>query len=118
VFFKVPALDYFDDKDAKPIAIEKTIGRRPIAVFGNSDGDLQMLQWSCAGPGTRLCLFVRHTDAEREWAYDISPLGRLDKGLEEAKAKELDRRRFKERALASPRNLACLRAKRDAVRRN
>jgi haloacid dehalogenase-like hydrolase len=87
VLFKVPALDYFDDKEGKPIAIEKKIGRRPIAAFGNSDGDLQMLQWSCAGPGTRFCLFVRHTDAEREWAYDISPLGRLEKGLEEANAK-------------------------------
>jgi phosphoglycolate phosphatase-like HAD superfamily hydrolase len=87
VLFKVPALDYFDDKEGKPIAIEKTIGRRPIAAFGNSDGDLQMLQWSClGGAGTRFCLFVRHTDAEREWAYDISPVGRLEKGLEEAKA--------------------------------
>jgi phosphoglycolate phosphatase-like HAD superfamily hydrolase len=87
VLFKLPALDYFDDKDAKPIAIQKSIGRRPIAAFGNSDGDLQMLQWTCAGAGTRFCLFVRHTDAEREWNYDISPLGRLEKGLEEAGAK-------------------------------
>jgi Sulfatase len=87
VLIKLPALDYFDDKEAKPIAIQKSIGRRPIAAFGNSDGDLQMLQWSCAGAGMRFCLFVRHTDAEREWAYDISPLGRLEKGLEEASAK-------------------------------
>ena len=86
VLFKMPALDYFDDKEAKPIAIQKSIGRRPIAAFGNTDGDLQMLQWTCAGAGTRFCLFVRHTDAEREWAYDISPLGRLERGLEEAKA--------------------------------
>ena len=87
VLIKLPALDYFDDKEAKPIAIQKSIGRRPIAAFGNTDGDLQMLQWSCAGAGTRFCLFVRHTDAEREWAYDVSPLGRLEKGLEEASAK-------------------------------
>jgi hypothetical protein len=87
VLVKLPALDYFDDKEAKPIAIEKNIGRRPIAAFGNSDGDLQMLQWTCAGAGTRFCLVVRHTDAEREWAYDVSPLGRLEKGLAEASAK-------------------------------
>jgi len=84
---KRPGLDYFDDKEAKPIAIQRTIGRRPIAAFGNSDGDLQMLQWSCAGSGPRFCLFVRHTDAEREWSYDVSPLGKLEKGLEEAKTK-------------------------------
>jgi phosphoglycolate phosphatase-like HAD superfamily hydrolase len=81
------ALDFFDDNVFKPVAIQRNIGRRPIAAFGNSDGDLQMLQWSCAGSGTRFCLFVRHTDAEREWAYDVSPLGRLEKGLAEASAK-------------------------------
>ena len=59
----------------------------PIAAFGNSDGDLQMLQWTGAGTGARLCLFVRHTDAEREWKYDVSPLGRFEKGLAEASAK-------------------------------
>ena len=87
VLVRLPALDFFDDKENKPIAIQKHIGRRPIAAFGNSDGDLQMLQWTGAGAGTRFCLFVRHTDAEREWAYDVSPLGRLEKGLEEASAK-------------------------------
>jgi len=87
VLVRLPALDFFDDKEGKPIAIQKHIGRRPIAAFGNSDGDLQMLQWTGAGAGTRFCLFVRHTDAEREWAYDVSPLGRLEKGLEEARAK-------------------------------
>ena len=71
----------------KPVAIQRHIGRRPIAAFGNSDGDLQMLQWTCAGSGTRFCLYVRHTDGEREWHYDVTPLGRLEKGLEEAKAK-------------------------------
>jgi haloacid dehalogenase-like hydrolase len=87
VLIKLPALDFFDDKEAKPIAIQRQIGRRPIAAFGNSDGDLQMLQWTCAGTGTRFCLFVRHTDAEREWDYDVTPLGRFEKGLVEADAK-------------------------------
>jgi hypothetical protein len=76
------------DKDGKPIGIQKFIGRRPIAAFGNSDGDLQMLQWTAAGSGARLALLVHHTDAEREWAYDRqSHIGRLDKALDEAKAK-------------------------------
>ena len=87
VLVKLPALDFFDDKENKPIAIQSHIGRRPIAAFGNSDGDLAMLQWTCAGTGARFCLFVRHTDAEREWAYDVSPLGRLEKGLVDARAK-------------------------------
>lgn len=88
VLVKLPVVDFFDDKDSKPIAIQKFIGRRPIAAFGNSDGDLRMLQWACAGSGQRFCLYVHHTDAEREWAYDRqSSIGRLDKGLDEAKAK-------------------------------
>ena len=74
--------------DGKPVAIQKFIGRRPIAAFGNSDGDLQMLQWTCAGTARRFCLYVHHTDAEREWAYDReSHIGKLDKGLDEAAAK-------------------------------
>jgi phosphoglycolate phosphatase-like HAD superfamily hydrolase len=84
---KLAALDFFDDKEAKAVAIQRHIGRRPIAAFGNSDGDLQMLQWACAGPGARYCLFVRHTDGEREYAYDKSPMGVLDAGLKEAAAK-------------------------------
>jgi phosphoglycolate phosphatase-like HAD superfamily hydrolase len=88
VLVRLPALDFFDDKENKPIAIQKHIGRRPIAAFGNSDGDLQMLQWTGAGTGPRFCLFVRHTDAEREWAYDrTSHIGKLDKALDEAKAR-------------------------------
>jgi phosphoglycolate phosphatase-like HAD superfamily hydrolase len=87
VLVKLPAIDFLDDKEGKPINIQKIIGRRPIAAFGNSDGDLQMLQWTCSGTGARFCLFVHHTDAEREWAYDReSSVGRLDKGLDEAKA--------------------------------
>jgi hypothetical protein len=84
---KQPELFFYDDKDAKPIAIQTFIGRRPIAAFGNSDGDLQMLQWTCGGPGAHFCLFVHHTDAEREFAYDrTSSIGQLDKGLDEAQA--------------------------------
>ena len=88
VLMKLPDLDFFDDNVFKPVAIQSHIGRRPIAAFGNSDGDLQMLQWTGAGKGARFCLIVRHTDAEREWNYDVSPLGKLEKGLEEAKAKD------------------------------
>jgi phosphoglycolate phosphatase-like HAD superfamily hydrolase len=85
VLVKLPAVDFVDDKEGKPINIQKIIGRRPLAAFGNSDGDLAMLQWTCSGEGARLCLFVHHTDAEREWAYDRqSHIGRLDKGLEQA----------------------------------
>ena len=85
---KQPAVDFVDDKEGKPIAIHRHIGRRPIAAFGNSDGDLQMLQWTAAGSGARLGVFIHHTDAEREWAYDrTSSIGRLDKGLDEAEAR-------------------------------
>ena len=88
VLMKLPAIDFIDDKDGKPVGIQTHIGRRPIAAFGNSDGDLQMLQWTAAGPGARFCLYVHHTDAEREFAYDRkSHIGQLDKGLDEAAAK-------------------------------
>jgi phosphoserine phosphatase len=88
VLVRLPEIDFIDDKAEKPVGIHKFIGRRPIAAFGNSDGDLQMLQWTAAGSGSRFCLYVHHTDAEREWAYDRkSSIGRLDKGLDEAKAK-------------------------------
>jgi phosphoglycolate phosphatase-like HAD superfamily hydrolase len=88
VLVKMPQIDFVDDKDGKPVGIQKFIGRRPIAAFGNSDGDLQMLQWTTAGSGPRFALYVRHTDAEREWAYDRqSSIGRLDQGLTEAQAK-------------------------------
>jgi phosphoglycolate phosphatase-like HAD superfamily hydrolase len=83
---KLPNLVLNDDKEGKPVGIQRHIGRRPIAAFGNSDGDLQMLQWTCYSPGLRLCLYVHHTDADREWAYDRgSHIGALDKGLDEAK---------------------------------
>jgi hypothetical protein len=82
---RLPEVDFIDDKAGKPVGIQRHIGRRPIAAFGNSDGDLQMMQWTAAGPGPRLCLFVHHDDAAREWAYDrTSHIGRLDQGLDEA----------------------------------
>jgi len=85
---RIPEINFIDDKEGKPIAINQHIGRRPIAAFGNSDGDLQMLQWTAAGQGARFCLYVHHTDAEREWAYDRkSHIGKLDKGLDEAHRK-------------------------------
>ena len=88
VIVRLPELNFMDDKEGKPIGINSHIGRRPIAAFGNSDGDLQMLQWTTSGQGPRFALYVHHTDAEREWAYDReSSIGRLDKGLDEAKAK-------------------------------
>lgn len=88
VLVRLPEMNFIDDKEGKPIGIHIHIGRRPIAAFGNSDGDLQMLQWTTAGDGPRFALYVRHTDAEREWAYDrTSSIGRLDKGLDEAQAK-------------------------------
>lgn len=88
VLVRLPELDFYDDKEGKAIAIHQRIGRRPIASFGNSDGDLQMMQWTTAGQGPRFALYVHHTDAEREWAYDRkSSVGRLDKGLDEAQAK-------------------------------
>lgn len=83
-----PEIDFIDDKAGKPVGIQKFIGRRPIAAFGNSDGDLQMLQWTTAGTGARFGLIVHHTDADREWAYDRqSHVGRLDQALDEAPKK-------------------------------
>jgi hypothetical protein len=88
VLVKLPQVDLVDNEAGKPIGIQKHIGRRPLAAFGNSDGDLQMLQWTMAGPGPRFALIVHHTDGHREWAYDRqSKIGTLDKAWDEAKAK-------------------------------
>jgi phosphoserine phosphatase len=88
VLLRPAEIGFIDDGPGKPVAIRHHIGRHPIAAFGNSDGDLQMLQYTMAGSGTRFALIVHHTDAEREWAYDRnSPFGRLDKALDEAQAK-------------------------------
>jgi haloacid dehalogenase-like hydrolase len=82
---RLPQIDFIDDKEGKPIAINAMIGRRPIMAFGNSDGDFQMLEWTTSGSGPRFGLIVHHTDAEREWAYDrMSHVGRLLRGLDEA----------------------------------
>ena len=88
VLVRLPEMNFLDDKEAKPVGINSHIGRRPIAAFGNSDGDFQMLEWTTAGSGARLGVFVHHTDGEREWAYDReSHIGRLDRGLNEADAR-------------------------------
>lgn len=88
VLVKLPAVDFVNDKEGKPIAIQKFIGRHPIAAFGNSDGDLPMLQWTAAGSGSRFLGIVHHTDGQRESAYNRkSSIGRLDKALDEAKVK-------------------------------
>jgi phosphoserine phosphatase len=88
VLVRLPELNFNDDKGGKPVGINEHIGRRPIAAFGNSDGDLQMLQYTGAGNGARFCLYVHHDDAEREYAYDRKDaLAKLDKGLDEAAAK-------------------------------
>jgi hypothetical protein len=82
---KLPEVDFVDDGAGKPVGIQMHIGRRTIAAFGHSDGDLAMLQWTCSGPGPHFCHYVHHTDAEREWAYDRqSSIGKLDKGLDAA----------------------------------
>jgi len=88
VLVREPGIAFIDDGPGKPVGIHHGIGRRPIAAFGNSDGDQQMLEWSAAGPGPRLILLVHHTDGTREVAYDRgSHIGKLDKALDEATAK-------------------------------
>ncbi len=83
VLVREPKVFFIDDKADKPVGIQRHIGRRPILAFGNSDGDLQMLQWSTAGTGPRLGLILHHTDAEREYAYDrTGHIGRLNKAMD------------------------------------
>jgi phosphoserine phosphatase len=85
VLARLPEINFIDDKEGKPVGIQQHIGRRPIAAFGNSDGDFQMLEWTAAGPGARLALIVHHDDDTREAAYDReSHIGRLARGLDEA----------------------------------
>jgi hypothetical protein len=88
VLLKLPEINLIDDKAGKPVGIQQHIGRRPIAAFGNSDGDYEMLRWATADAAAgkpRLGLIVHHTDADREYAYDReSHIGRLDKALDEA----------------------------------
>jgi len=88
VLVRTSEINLLNDGDGKPVGIHEFIGQQPIAAFGNSDGDLEMLQWTASGAGARLILLVHHTDAEREYAYDAhSPFGRLSKALDEAKAR-------------------------------
>jgi len=88
VLVQQPKLFFIDDGPGKPVAINRHIGRRPIAVFGNSDGDFEMLEYATTGEGPRLGVLVHHTDADREWAYDRdSSIGHLERGLDEAAGK-------------------------------
>jgi hypothetical protein len=83
--FRLPQVDFIDDGPGKPVGINQEIGRRPVAAFGNSDGDLEMLQWTTEAGKRRLGVVVHHTDAEREYAYDRqSHVGKLDKALDAA----------------------------------
>ena len=85
VLVRLPELDFIDDKAGKPVGIHQHIGRRPIAAFGNSDGDFEMLEWTTSGDGARFGLLVHHDDAEREFAYDReSHIGKLARGLDAA----------------------------------
>jgi phosphoglycolate phosphatase-like HAD superfamily hydrolase len=88
VLMKLAQVEFIDDGPGKPVGINRFIGRRPIFAFGNSDGDLQMLQWTAAGNGARFMGIVHHTDGEREYAYDRqSHIGRLDKALDEGRTR-------------------------------
>jgi phosphoserine phosphatase len=88
VIVRLPEIEFVDDKEGKPVGIHKAIGKRPIAAFGNSDGDFQMLEWTTSGPGPRLGMIVHHDDAAREFAYDRgSHIGKLERGLDEAQAR-------------------------------
>jgi haloacid dehalogenase-like hydrolase len=85
---RLPEINFIDDGPGKPVGAGQYIGRRPIAAFGNSDGDQQMLEWTAAGSGPRFMLLVHHTDGVREYAYDRkSAIGKLDKALDEATRK-------------------------------
>ena len=82
---RLPELDFIDDKEGKPLNIQKIIGKKPVFASGNSDGDLQMMQWTASNSHKSFMLYLHHTDAEREWAYDRkSHIGKLDKGLDQA----------------------------------
>jgi phosphoserine phosphatase len=85
ILFRLPELNFIDDKAGKPLGINQYIGRRPVAAFGNSDGDLEMLQYTTLAGGARFGLIVHHTDAEREYAYDrAAHFGKLDRALDAA----------------------------------
>ena len=84
VLVRLPELHFVDNKDGKPVGIHEYIGRRPLLAVGNSDDDFEMLEWTTAGSGARMGVFIHHTDTEREWAYDReSHIGQLARGLDE-----------------------------------
>lgn len=86
---KEPQIEFVDDGPGKPPGIHRFIGRRPLLAIGNSDGDLQMLQWTAGGPGPRFVALIHHTDTDREYAYDRhSRVGKLDKALDEAQRQQ------------------------------
>jgi hypothetical protein len=88
VLMRLPDMEFFNDKGDKVVNISQIIGKVPVAAFGNSDGDLAMLQYTDAGEGERLMVYIHHTDSIREYAYDRNSLvGKLNKGLDEAAAK-------------------------------
>jgi phosphoserine phosphatase len=88
VLVRLPEMNFVNDKAGKPVAIHHHIGRRPVMAFGNSDGDLEMLQWTSDQVLPNLAVIIHHTDAEREYAYDRqSAIGRLDKAMDVAKQK-------------------------------
>jgi hypothetical protein len=88
VIARLPEMEFIDDGEGKPVGILKFIGRRPIAAFGYSGGDFQMIEWTTSGPGPRLGVYLHHDDAEREFAYDRqSHFGKLARGLDEAPAR-------------------------------
>jgi phosphoserine phosphatase len=88
VLVRQAEVDFIDDKEGKPIAINQHVGRRPVIAVGNSDGDFPLLEWTTAGVGPRLVILVRHDDAEREWAYDReSHIGKLARALDEAETR-------------------------------
>ncbi len=90
VLMKLPEMDAINDGPGKPVGIEKFLGRRPVMAFGNSDGDLEMLQYTAAGDGPRFMALVHHDDADREAAYDKgSTFGKLDKALTEARVRAI-----------------------------
>ena len=88
VLLKLPEINFIDDKEGKPVGIHQFIGKQPVMAFGNSDGDLAMLQYTASNMNKSLMVYIHHTDSEREWAYDReSHIGKLDKGLDEANEK-------------------------------
>jgi phosphoglycolate phosphatase-like HAD superfamily hydrolase len=87
VLTRLPQMNFINEYEGKPVGIHMHIGRRPIAAFGNSDGDLQMLQWTTDNTGARFAMLVQHTDSVREYAYEVTPMGKLNLALKEARAK-------------------------------